>query len=119
VALDALRRNGKFVLSRHNFVGYGAAIHRRDRSVWRTWTDTVYEIDIAQSGARQHVTKMCRACRKGLGYHEALHDLVFVPPKQEEGSPHRLPWLEEPDDDALRERIRHEIEAHELNDQFI
>jgi hypothetical protein len=119
IAVDALRNGGKLTLTRHNFVGYGAAIHRKDRSVWRTWQDVPYEIDINYSGCRQHVRKICRACNQGLSLVEGLHDLAMVPARDESSAPHKLPWLEADDTDTLRERIRHEIEQHEMNGEFI
>jgi hypothetical protein len=118
IAMDALRAGGKFKLTRHNFVGYGASIHRKDRSIWRTWVDSDYEIDLNYTGSRQHVKKMCRACNKGQTLLESLHDLTMVPPKDSESAPHKLPWLEDNDDAALVERLRHEMELHEINMEF-
>lgn len=117
-AIEALQNGGKLSLSRHNFVGYGAAIHRRDRAEWRTWQDSTYDIDANFAGSRQHIKKICSACNKGLGLHEALHDLTMSISKDQESSPHKLPWLEEDDEFELQERIRHEVEAHEVNEVF-
>jgi hypothetical protein len=109
-AIEALRDNdGELTLTRHNFVGYGAALHRKERAVWRTWEDSQYNISIHFSGSRQHSKKLCRACNKGMGLHEGLHDLALSPPKDTESSPHKLPWIEPSDDDELKELIRHEI----------
>jgi DNA polymerase family B len=118
IAIEALQNGGKLALDRRNFVGYGAAIHRRDRSEWRTWQDSTYEIDVNFAGSRQHVRKICSACNKGLGLHQALHDLTMSVSKDQESSPHKLPWLEEDDEWELQERIRHEIESHEVNEVF-
>jgi hypothetical protein len=118
IATDALSGDGRIRLSRHNFVGYGSAIHRRERGAWRTWEDSTYDIDINYTGSRQHVRKLCRPCAMGLDMTEALHDLAMVPPTDSASSPHRLPWLEDDDTDALAERVRHEWALHDINGEF-
>lgn len=120
-ALTALSRTGKFQVTQRHFVGYGAAIARGNQSVWRTWEEQPHDIDLNSIGSRQHVETFCRACRKGLKLNEALHDLALTLPsrtEQETARPHFLPWLEPPDDDKLKERLRHEIEEHYTNEVF-
>lgn len=118
IAIDALAGDGKLRLSRHNFVGYGSAIHRRVRQSWRTWEDSAYDIDVNYTGSRQHVRKICRPCRRNLDMTEALHDLAMVPPSDTESAPHRLPWLEQDDSAELKERLRHEWSIHDINMEF-
>lgn len=113
-ALETLD-TGTFAISRHNFVGYGAALHRRDRSVWRTWQDTDYHIDITRSGSRQHIAKMCRACQEGKKFSEGLHNLAMVIPKENISQPHKLPWLEEDNMPLIRARVDKEMMRHEIN----
>lgn len=117
-ALASLAKDGSLTFERHSFVGYGSAIHRRDRSSWRTWEDRKVTVELKQAGSRIHVEKMCRACRQGLSVVESLHDLALIPAKDVESAPHKLPWLGEDDEASLRERIRHEIENHEMNEVF-
>lgn len=117
-AIDSLAKTGGVTFNRHSFVGYGSAIHRRDRSSWRTWEDRKVDVSIKHAGSRIHVEKMCRACRSGLSLVESLHDLALIPATELESAPHRLPWLEDDDEAALRERIRHEVERHEMNEVF-
>lgn len=109
-AIRALQTDGRLTISRHNFVGYGSAIRGR-RKAWRTWEDADYTIDIAHSGSRQHLSKICRACKDSQSWDIALHDLAMVPSSEHESSPHRLPWLEKEDD--LVERLEKEITMEE------
>jgi hypothetical protein len=121
VALGALESGGRFTVSRRNFIGYGAAIHRRDRSAWRTWEDSEYEIDIRRAGSRQHSPRLCRTCRSGTtSFAESLHDLALTPSfDQLESTPHKLPWLEDNDDPELLERLRRECEDFNVNEELM
>jgi hypothetical protein len=105
-AVGALRGDGKIRIARHNFIGYGTAIRGR-RDAWRTWEDQEYSIDIQRAGSRQHLTKLCRACRQGSKWDEALHDLAMIMPNETESSPHKLPWLEN-DENSLQARLLQE-----------
>lgn len=119
IALRALRSDGKLHLVRHSFVGYGAALHSKDRSRWRTWEDQPYDIDIARTGSRQHIRKFCRSCNRGLSFSEALHDLALTANFDTRVSePHSLPWLSAPDDAQLEERVRYEMEQWIVNMEF-
>jgi hypothetical protein len=105
-AIGALRGDGSIRISRHNFVGYGTAIRGR-RDAWRTWEDQEYAIDIKRAGQRHHLEKICRACKRGSKWDEALHDLALIMPGEQESHPHKLPWLEK-EDNTLLERLKHE-----------
>jgi hypothetical protein len=114
-ALASLASTGKFEVTQRNFIGYGAAIARNDQSIWRQWQDVPHEINVNSIGSRQHIFKFCRSCRRGLGLHEALHDLALTLPStasKEIAQPHFLPWLEPPDDAKLKKLIRDEIALH-------
>jgi hypothetical protein len=112
-AVEALRTGKPIEISRHTYIGYGAAIRGR-RDQWRTWIDSPYKIDPSHSGSRQHVIRICRACNDHdeRPPHLRLHDLAMVPPEGLESYPHKLPWLE-PDDD-LSGRLKDEIFAADL-----
>lgn len=118
-AIRSLEESGELVFRRNSFVGYGAAIHRKDRSAWRSWESREHRVGFKHAGSRIHVEKLCRACRQGMGLVHGLHDLALIPAKLVDSQPHKLPWLEDDDEDALRERIRHEIERHEYSEVFV
>ncbi len=109
IAIRALRTDGRIHIDRHNFVGYGAAMRGR-RDQWRTWRDTAGTIDANFSGNRQHIQRLCRACRAGLSMAESLHDLAILPVGGE-SKPHTLPWLE-PADTKLHDELQREL--HEI-----
>jgi hypothetical protein len=108
LALEALEGDGIIRYSRHNFVGYGAALQGRWDS-WRQWIDQDIELSMFHSGNRQHSSKLCRACIDGKGMTETLHDLALVPSRDRVSEPHRLPWLE-PEKESVRDMIRHMLE---------
>ena len=120
-ALDSLGRDGKFSVTQHHLVGYGAALARNRLDLWNTWEDIPHEINVESVGSRQHVHSFCRSCKKGLRLSESLHDLSLSLPgttEREIAQPHFLPWLADSDDDALRERLRHAVEEHYVNEVF-
>jgi hypothetical protein len=80
---------------------------RGRRDEWRTWKDTTGYIDAAFSGNRQHVARLCRACRCGLSMADSLHDLALLPVGGE-SKPHTLPWLE-PKDTKLHDELQREL----------
>lgn len=107
VAIEAFRTGGKISLERHNFIGYNAAMRGR-REEWRTWQDSVYEIDPGHSGGRQHIPKICRQCQQGMTLTGGLHNVALVPSSEDLSAPHKLPWLD-PVDDSLSVMIRQEM----------
>jgi hypothetical protein len=107
VAITAFQTGEPIRLDRHNFVGYGAAIRGR-RQDWLSWQDSVYEITPGNSGGRQHVERLCPQCKQGFSLTETLHTVALVPSREDVSAPHRLPWLEAPNDELSR-RIRMEM----------
>lgn len=118
-AIRSLAEDGSIAFRRNSFVGYGAAAHRKDRDSWRTWESREHRVSFKQAGSRIHLPKLCRSCRGGIDLVSGMHDLALIPAKDIESAPHKLPWLEDDDEHALRERIRHEIERHELSEIFV
>lgn len=112
LALDALSGDGIIRYSRHNFVGYGAALQSR-RQTWRTWVDQDIELSMFHSGNRQHVPKLCRSCKRGVGMADGLHDLALVPNGDRVSFPHRLPWLEE-EKQSVMDMVRHMINEGDI-----
>ena len=82
-------------IEQHMFIGYGTALRGR-MAEWRHWVNEPRRICFGGNGKSAHSVRSCRACQKGLGYTEALHNLVAVPPKDLRSSPHYIPWLEIP-----------------------
>lgn len=89
-----LKQNRDLVIPQHMFIGFGLALRGR-RDDWRKWLDEERTIHFGGSGKRIHTLRLCAACQRGLGYTEALHTLIPMPPKQVVSTPHFIPWLEE------------------------
>ena len=103
IAFDALRGDGQISISRHTFRGYGAALHGK-RDEWRKWVDDDLVFSVQAAGSRTHVHQFCRACQKGIGLDEGLHDLVLAINRDTKSKPHSLPWLDGVDTDAVLAR---------------
>jgi hypothetical protein len=94
LALEAMEGSGKIAFEKRRFNGYGMAL-QQGWDKWRTWEDALHEIDINYSGNRQHIKKLCRACRAGWKMSECLHDLALLPCLDVKSKPHELPWRSE------------------------
>jgi hypothetical protein len=99
IALEALSGDGRIHLSRHGFRGYRAALHGH-REQWRMWVDDDLTVSVLSAGARTHNRKTCRACARGIGLNEGLHDLALTVNRDRVSRPHRLPWIDGEDLDA-------------------
>lgn len=104
VGRAALKGDGVIRLTKHNFIGYGTALNGR-RDLWRQWIDMSYEIDIKNSGNRQHVSVLCRACKHKYGFSDCLHDMALIPSRDYQSHPHELPWLMAQDDSKLKDLL--------------
>lgn len=91
-------------IQQHSFYGFGQAIHQNRLADWRKWRDSPREIRFGGAGKRIHSERFCPSCKKGLGFHESLHPLIQVPPRQIRSVKHHLPWL-----DSRESMIRSEI----------
>lgn len=91
--LPALQRNEGLEFNQHMFIGLGLAM-RGQMHNWRKWIDEPRSVAFGGSGKTCHVPNACPACKKGLGYGEAMHRLLPVPPREIDSTRHRLPWLE-------------------------
>jgi hypothetical protein len=104
VGLSGLRSGGTIRLARHGFVGYGLALNGR-RDEWRQWVDSELCVSAISAGSRTHCERTCRACKKGLGMDEALHDLMLTPNRDPVSCAHRLPWINGDDKDSRLSKL--------------
>lgn len=92
------------VALQHQFIGYGTALRGRMES-WRTWVDHPREFVFGGAGKRVHSPGLCLQCTptyrpRGMEPgNTGLHNFVINQPGGGASYPHRLPWIEEIEDD--------------------
>jgi DNA polymerase type B, organellar and viral len=99
-------------IQQHQFLGFGLAIRGRMND-WRKWLDAPRSIAIGGTGKSVHSPRYCPECVKGRGFHETLHPLIPILPKQLISRPHHIPWLEESRESEMREVVT-ELERYEV-----
>lgn len=87
-----MKANQNLTVSQHMFIGYGLAL-RGQFDKWRKWIDVPRTITFGGNGKTEHIPTLCKSCKEGKSWGDALHHVVMKPPENIESHPYDLPWL--------------------------
>ena len=99
---QAYRKDSQLVCKQHSFIGYGTALRGR-MDLWRTWTDHSRIFEFGGTGKRIHSEKFCIRCVSERDpqaeYQPPMHNFILSRPGGGVSIAHRLPWLDEIDEE--------------------